>query len=184
MAVCIEPGCSEPRYVQPNGKVRPRCPEHHRTSRRPYNRAFWVTNAERETQTNRARYIANAERERLRAHEYYRAVRAADPEHLRALARARAARDGGAHASWVAAKTRTSNPACKDWPRYGGRGIGMAPEWLARGTGYSAFLAHIGPRPPGTTLDRIDGSRGYEPGNVRWATPSEQAFNRRPRVAA
>lgn len=77
--------------------------------------------------------------------------------------------------SWQAAKTRTTNPNRADWPRYGGRGIRMADEWL---NDFPAFLAHIGPRPDGTSLDRIDSDGNYEPGNVRWATASEQRRNR------
>jgi hypothetical protein len=46
--------------------------------------------------------------------------------------------------------------------------------------GYAAFLRHIGPRPsPEHSLDRIDNARGYEPGNVRWATIYQQARNTR-----
>lgn len=54
----------------------------------------------------------------------------------------------------------------------------MAPEWLHD---FEAFFAYIGPRPPGLTLERVDNERGYEPGNVTWATRSEQARNRRRR---
>jgi len=46
---------------------------------------------------------------------------------------------------------------------------------------YEQFLAEIGPRPDGMTLDRIDPMGHYEPGNVRWATLLEQAQNRNPR---
>jgi len=62
---------------------------------------------------------------------------------------------------------------------YGGRGVRVADEW--RGTdGFAAFLAHIGRRPSSKhSLDRIDVNRGYEPGNVRWATSVEQNRNRR-----
>ena len=45
---------------------------------------------------------------------------------------------------------------------------------------FSRFLADVGERPAGMTLDRIDGRLGYAPGNIRWATPLEQARNRRP----
>jgi hypothetical protein len=63
------------------------------------------------------------------------------------------------------------------WHVYGGRGIQVCAEW--RGPdGYTRFLAHIGPKPTRKhTLDRIDNDRGYEPGNVRWATRGEQSRN-------
>lgn len=78
--------------------------------------------------------------------------------------------------AWRQAKNRTTNPAYPKFARYGGRGITMSPEWV---DDFAAFFRHIGPRPgAGYSLDRIDNSKGYEPGNVRWATASEQAANR------
>jgi hypothetical protein len=80
--------------------------------------------------------------------------------------------------AWQNAKARCFNPKMKSYKNYGERGITMAPEWV---NDFPAFLAHIGPRPGlGYTLDRIDNERGYEPGNVRWATHSEQNRNKRP----
>lgn len=79
--------------------------------------------------------------------------------------------------AWVNARRRCTDPSHPDWKNYGGRGITMCAEWLAS---FAAFYAHIGPRPAGLTLDRRDNDRGYEPGNVRWATRSEQTANRRP----
>jgi len=65
------------------------------------------------------------------------------------------------------------------WASYGGRGITVCARWDS----YENFRADVGPRPsPAHTLDRIDNDRGYEPGNVRWATPVEQARNRRGNV--
>jgi len=80
--------------------------------------------------------------------------------------------------SWTNAKQRTTDPNIPQWKDYGGRGIRMAGEWLHD---FAAFFAHIGPRPAGTSIDRIDNDGNYEPGNVRWATRSEQMRNQRRR---
>jgi hypothetical protein len=66
------------------------------------------------------------------------------------------------------------NPSYK---HYGGRGIKVCERWH----NFDNFASDIGQRPVGMTLDRKDNNKGYEPSNVRWATPSEQAMNRRPR---
>lgn len=85
---------------------------------------------------------------------------------------------GGAYRSWQSMKDRCHNPNHPKWEYWGGRGISVCPEWRES---FESFLAHMGPRPPGTTLDRIDNDKGYQPGNCRWATPDEQSANRRPR---
>jgi hypothetical protein len=72
---------------------------------------------------------------------------------------------------------RCENPNDQAYPRYGGRGITVCPEWRAD---FAAFLRDVGRRPnPELSIDRIDNDRGYEPGNVRWATAKQQANNRR-----
>ena len=78
---------------------------------------------------------------------------------------------------WKAMKQRCANPNCKEFKDYGGRGITVCAEWAKD---FGAFIASVGRRPAkGLTLDRIDNSKGYEPGNVRWATRAEQSRNRR-----
>lgn len=74
------------------------------------------------------------------------------------------------------AKARCQNPKNTAYKNYGGRGITFEFE------SFEQFFAEIGARPVGLTLDRIDNSQGYKPGNVRWATPSEQQANKRPQI--
>lgn len=76
--------------------------------------------------------------------------------------------------AWVSMWQRTRNANHPAAHRYVGRGITVADEWRS----FEAFFAELGPRPSSKhSLDRIDNSLGYQPGNCRWTTQVEQLRN-------
>jgi hypothetical protein len=91
------------------------------------------------------------------------------------------------YTAWLNIKDRCMNPDNESYGDYGGRGICVAARWLdgENGlSGYQCFLADMGRKPnPGLWIDRYPNNNGnYEPGNCRWATPSQQQRNRRDTV--
>lgn len=81
---------------------------------------------------------------------------------------------------WAHIVSRCTNPNDTAFKNYGGRGIRICAEWKKD---FAAFLKHVGPRPsPAHSIERIRNSRGYAPGNVRWATWREQCRNKRTNV--
>lgn len=79
---------------------------------------------------------------------------------------------------WQGMRRRCDEPSHRDYALYGGRGVRVCDRWRSH---FDLFLADMGRRPSGThSLDRYPNADGdYEPGNVRWATPVEQAESRR-----
>lgn len=81
------------------------------------------------------------------------------------------------YAIWCAMKARCTKPNDKSFANYGGRGIRVCDAWQES---FAAFFADVGARPSRKhSIDRVDNDGNYEPGNVRWATRSEQNANQR-----
>ena len=84
---------------------------------------------------------------------------------------------------WAGMKTRTSEHRRHQeaYQRYAGRGIRMYESWRQSYDEFESYiLAELGERPsPKHSIDRIDNDGNYEPGNIRWATPTQQNTNTR-----
>lgn len=94
------------------------------------------------------------------------------------------------HSRWRAMIRRCSEPDHQAWGRYGGRGVSVCDEWVPKhkGDGRRAFLSYVEHVTSldgysddclsDLELDRVDNESGYEPGNLRWATKSQNQRNR------
>jgi hypothetical protein len=81
----------------------------------------------------------------------------------------------GEYVSWIAMIKRCSYPTNGNWKNYGGRGIKVCKRWLK----FNKFFEDMGPRPKGTSIDRINNNGNYTKSNCRWSTAKEQSNNKR-----
>jgi len=81
------------------------------------------------------------------------------------------------HNAWIGLRYRCNNRDCPEYHNYGGRGVRVVFA------SFKEFVTDIGPRPtPRHSVDRIENSGNYAPGNVKWSTPKEQSRNTRSNV--
>ncbi len=83
-----------------------------------------------------------------------------------------------AYGSWKAMVDRCTNPKSKDYKWYGARGIKICDRWLS----IQGFVAEMGERPAGCSIDRIDPNGDYTAENCRWSNPVEQGAHKRNNV--
>ena len=88
---------------------------------------------------------------------------------------ARKGAHSGAYKAWRGIFQRCENPNTDQWANYGGRGITVCESWRD----FANFLADMGERPRGKSIERLDVDGNYEPSNCVWATAIEQARNQR-----
>lgn len=87
-------------------------------------------------------------------------------------------RNGKLYKQWHSMLERCHSPQSQAFADYGARGISVCKRWQS----FANFRADMGERPPGMSIERLDNSKGYEPGNCVWATPAQQARNKRNNV--
>ena len=80
--------------------------------------------------------------------------------------------------AWLDIKRKCYDSQSREYCRYGAKGRGLQDIWIDDPSAFSAYVLSLPSFSSEMTLDRIDNEKGYEAGNLRWATPQQQARNR------
>jgi hypothetical protein len=75
---------------------------------------------------------------------------------------------------WLGMSQRCNDPAHVRYADYGGKGVTVCERWRS----FPNFLEDMGMPADGMSIERIDGNKGYEPGNCVWATTAQQSRNK------
>lgn len=82
------------------------------------------------------------------------------------------------YVAWSDIKRRCYDPEHREYKRYGAEGVTLAQEWIDDPVAFSVYVDNLPNFSFGMSVDRVDNDKGYEPGNLRWATKGEQVRNR------
>ncbi len=78
------------------------------------------------------------------------------------------------YSTWSHMKKRCDDPKVCNYKWYGGKGIKYQKSWSK----FDNFIKDMGERPKGTSLDRMDSSKGYSKKNCRWIDAKLQNRNK------
>ncbi len=80
--------------------------------------------------------------------------------------------------AWIDIRRKCYDKDAREYCRYGAKGRSLSDEWLENPTSFVEYVISLPNFDMSLTLDRVDNTKGYERGNLRWATHKEQARNR------
>jgi len=150
--------------------------ERNRQRNSDMHRLYRTTNAARMKTWHQQYYVSHREQKKAAASAYYYT------NHTRIVAANRKHRlEHPVHplsGIWYGMHSRCENPNVKEFAYYGARGITVCARWSGK-IGFENFVADMGPRPAGKSLERVVNSKGYCPSNCVWATPKTQQRNTR-----